>query len=251
MGVLLVDVGLAAMLVGLVSLAKPLRFLRIRSRLRGAAVLALGVLLVLAGMALPAPEKRVARAAMRLDEIMPVYQFDEVHTLRVHAPPERVLAAARAVTAREIRLFRFLTWLRSPRRPGERTPENILAPSPDKPLLDVSAGSGFIWLAQEPDELVQGTIVVRPSRPMRIDSPQEFLALDAPGYAKATINFHVADEGGGWTRLTTETRVYATDPWARRRFAAYWRVIYPGSSLIRYMWLRAIRKRAEAPAGVT
>jgi hypothetical protein len=29
-------------------------------------------------------------------------------------------------------------------------------------------------------------------------------------------------------------------------FGAYWRVIYPGSSLIRYMWLRAIKKRAEA-----
>jgi hypothetical protein len=47
------------------------------------------------------------------------------------------------------------------------------------------------------------------------------------------------------TLLTTETRVYATDPAARRRFARYWRVIYPGSSLIRRMWLRAIRKRAE------
>jgi len=26
----------------------------------------------------------------------------------------------------------------------------------------------------------------------------------------------------------------------------YWRVIYPGSALIRRMWLRAIKKRAEA-----
>lgn len=250
MGVLLVDAGLTAVLAGLLSILVPLRFLRIRSRLRGAAVLALGALLVLAGAALPAPEKRVDRAATRLDEIMPVYQFDEVHSLRVHAPPERVLAAARAVTAREIRLFRLLTWLRSPRRPWERSPESILAPSPDEPILDVSARSGFFWLAREPDELVQGTIVVRPRRPMRIDGLEDFLALDAPGYAKATINFHVEDEGGGWTRLTTETRVYATDPRARRRFAAYWRVIYPGSSLIRHMWLRAIRERAEAPAGL-
>ncbi|MBV8202739.1 MAG: hypothetical protein JOZ15_19150, partial [Acidobacteria bacterium] len=47
--------------------------------------------------------------------------------------------------------------------------------------------------------------------------------------------------------VTTETRVNATDAATRRRFAAYWRVIYPGSSLIRSMWLRAIRRRAEAP----
>jgi hypothetical protein len=47
------------------------------------------------------------------------------------------------------------------------------------------------------------------------------------------------------TLLTTETRVYATDASSRRRFARYWRVIYPGSSLIRRMWLRAVEKRAE------
>jgi hypothetical protein len=48
------------------------------------------------------------------------------------------------------------------------------------------------------------------------------------------------------TLLTTETRIYATDASSRRAFARYWRVIYPGSSLIRRMWLRAIKKRAEA-----
>ncbi len=37
----------------------------------------------------------------------------------------------------------------------------------------------------------------------------------------------------------------ATDAQARRRFACYWRVIYPGSALIRRMWLRAVKKRAE------
>jgi hypothetical protein len=39
--------------------------------------------------------------------------------------------------------------------------------------------------------------------------------------------------------------VFATDPASCRRFAVYWRVIYPGSALIRRMWLRAIRLRAE------
>ena len=59
------------------------------------------------------------------------------------------------------------------------------------------------------------------------------------------MNFLVEDEGGGWTRVTTETRVFATDAAATRRFAAYWRLIYPGSALIRRMWLRAIARRAE------
>ncbi len=43
-----------------------------------------------------------------------------------------------------------------------------------------------------------------------------------------------------------ETRVHATDDPTKRKFAAYWRTIYPGSALIRVMWLRAIRRRAES-----
>ena len=35
-------------------------------------------------------------------------------------------------------------------------------------------------------------------------------------------------------------------PGAVRAFAAYWRVIDPGSALMRIMWLRAVCLRAEA-----
>jgi hypothetical protein len=61
------------------------------------------------------------------------------------------------------------------------------------------------------------------------------------------MNFRVDRDGAGGCTLSTETRVFATDPASRRHFAAYWRVIYPGSALIRRMWLRAIRLRAEGP----
>ena len=59
------------------------------------------------------------------------------------------------------------------------------------------------------------------------------------------MNFRIEPDGKGGSRLSTETRVFATDAASRRRFAAYWRVIYPGSALIRRMWLRAVRLRAE------
>jgi hypothetical protein len=62
------------------------------------------------------------------------------------------------------------------------------------------------------------------------------------------MNFRLEDAGDGTTLITTETRIYATDASARRRFAGYWRVIYPGSALIRRMWLRAIARRAETLA---
>src|SRR5438105_15182133 len=65
------------------------------------------------------------------------------------------------------------------------------------------------------------------------------------GFALAAINFRVEDATNGEIVLTTETRIYATDASTKRKFAAYWRTIYPASALIRVMWLRAIRHRAE------
>jgi hypothetical protein len=45
--------------------------------------------------------------------------------------------------------------------------------------------------------------------------------------------------------VTTETRVFATTDSARRNFAVYWRIIRPGSGIIRGSWLEAIKRRAE------
>ena len=42
---------------------------------------------------------------MPLDEFLPDYDVNEVHSTRVAAPPEAVLAAARAVTSREVPLL--------------------------------------------------------------------------------------------------------------------------------------------------
>lgn len=244
-GVLLVDAGLAAGFLGFISLIRPLRFLGIRSRRRGAVWLAAGAALGLAGMALPAPVRRVSARVSRLDEIIPIYQFSEHHEIRVQATPEKVHEAVWAVTAEEIRLFRALTWIRAPHLSGGGR-ESILNAPAKKPILEVATSSGFMLLADQPGrEVVVGMLVIAPSRPReRLDTPEDFAALTAPGYAKAVMDFRMEDEGGGWTRLTTETRIWATDASARRRFAAYWRTIYPGSALIRRTWLRAIRERA-------
>jgi hypothetical protein len=72
------------------------------------------------------------------------------------------------------------------------------------------------------------------------------VAHNTPGFAAATMNFRIEDADPTSCMLTTETRVYATDISTRRVFAGYWRVIYPGSALIRRMWLRAIAQRAES-----
>jgi hypothetical protein len=184
----------------------------------------------------------------RLDEIVPRWQFAERHATRVRAAPAAVERAVRSVTAREIGLFRLLTWIRNPRLPGSAAPASILAAPPDEAILDVALRSGFVQLAASPDELVFGTIVVAPPGARSPLPAARYRDLVEPGWAKAVMNFRWYDDGAGWTRLETETRVFATDAASRRRFALYWRTIYPGSSLIRRTWLAAIRRRAEADA---
>ena len=163
------------------------------------------------------------------------------------ASPERVYQAIRDVTAREILLFRTLTWLR---RFGRAGPEGILNALEHLPLLEIAVRTSFLELAAEPEhEIVIGTLVMAPAgwRPQSSATPAAFQVPDAPGFAKAAMNFRVEQAGPGVVVVTTETRVYATDPRTCRRFATYWRVIHPGSALTRRTWLRAIRLRAEAP----
>lgn len=245
-GTILVYVGLAASFLGVVSLLKPLTFLGIASRWYGLLALGCGIVLLLIGETLPASEKQIRVQQTQLDEYVPVYQFEEFHSILVHAPPERVFKAIQEVSADEISLFRALTWIR---RFGQSGQESVLNAPPHQPLLAVALRTGFMKLAEGQDrEVVLGTLVVRPPRwrPNTRATPDDFKQLRAAGFAVAAINFRIQEEAGGFSLLTTETRAYATDASARRKFAAYWRVIYPGSALIRVMWLRAIRHRAEA-----
>jgi hypothetical protein len=181
-----------------------------------------------------------------LDDILPEFQFGEFHEVRVRAPAAQVFRAIRPVTAREIRFFRLLTWIRSPSLGARR--ESIVAPSPNVPILEVALRTGFVLLAEEPDrEIVFGTMLCRRFPGLARIGPAAFAAFSEPGYCKVAMNFRVTPQEAGFVRLTTETRILAVGSAASRQFAAYWRMIYPGSALIRRMWLDAIHRRALDP----
>jgi hypothetical protein len=48
----------------------------------------------------------------RLEEFAPMYQFSEVHRIRIRAPRTRIYRSFKEVTAAEITFFRALTWIR-------------------------------------------------------------------------------------------------------------------------------------------
>lgn len=235
--------GLLLAAAGLVLLVKPIPRLRVGTRTRALGVAAVGLGIAGIGLFLPVSESRAPRAETRLDAFTPVWQFREIHTIRIAAPPARVFEAIRQVRADEIFLFRTLTWIR---RAGRPLPPGILNAGASESLIDVATHSGFVQLADDPPrELVVGTVVVAPPGLRGTLTPQVFQSAPPPGFALATMNFVVTADGPNRSSITTETRVFANSSSARRRFAAYWRLIYPGSALIRRMWLRAIQRRAE------
>jgi hypothetical protein len=241
----LVYLGLTLLLAGLLSVLWPLRFLEIRTRRVGAMLAAGGVLLFLLALALPLGENTVTTDSAKLDDWMPRWQIRERHIIPVAASPEKVFAAIRAVRADDIFLFRTLIAIR---RCGQDGPESILNAPEQKPILDVATQTTFFLLAEEvPRELVIGTVVAAPpqARASGRLTPALFQNNLQPGVVLGTMNFLITPDDHGGSTVSTETRIYANNKSSLRQFAIYWRIIHPGSDIIRRMWLRAIKQRAE------
>ena len=245
--------GVVITLTGLLSLIRPLRWAAIYTRRRGALVAATGLILAFGATELPTPTHSAASRDAIIDQWLSEWQFGEYHERRVRASPQQVFAAIKRVRASDIFLFRTLMYLRGARLDGGTRAGEI--PQEEKPILDVALAGGFILLGvQEDRELLVGAIAAAPADVVRAAErgnvpaldPALFRTLGRPGFARVVMNFRVIPESDGWTRVTTETRVHAADRTTQRRFARYWRVIYPGSWTIRWNWLRAIEARLES-----
>jgi hypothetical protein len=171
--------------------------------------------------------------------------------VRIEAPPERIAAAIKEVTPRELGIVPgMVMWVRS-------IPSLLKGESGDgsrlsKPLLRPGQDSSWLVLAEEGDrELVIGFVgrfwEADGGPHVRVGTPEEFRAFARPGYAKAALNFHIGEpEDGKGCRVSTETRILTTDSASQRTFGRYWHGIYPGVALIRKGLLRAIKRRAES-----
>jgi len=194
--------------------------IRRRTRRQGLVLFIGGIGTVAIAVFWPVREEHVAEVHSHLDEIVPRWQFGEHHEIRIDATPDRIFEAIRDVTPREIRFFDTLTAIR---RIGGDGRESIINAPDDEPILSVATRTGFRMLVEDaPREMVFGTRV-------------------GPG-SSAVMNFRVEGDG----RLTTETRVaLAPSAGTRLLFGTYWRIIRPGSGIIRRGWLEAIKRRAE------
>ncbi len=238
----LVYSGIVLALAGLANLVIPFRFLGVRKRGVGALVLAGGVGLALVALSWPARTIRVAQHLSVLDDAMPEYQFYEKHSARIHARPDQVLQAVRESTFGDMKCMATLLRIRASALHIRDTGASLQ----NRRVLDTFAASGYITGGNEHEVVMFGGANARAKRGLGVRTLQEFTDYRVPGAVKMAYNFTVEDAGGGWTTLSTETRVLTTDDLTRRGMGRYWRLIVPGSGLLRRQWLDAIKKRAES-----
>lgn len=238
--------GIAIALCGVLSMLVPAAWLGFRRRVHSLllGVLA-GAILFSASWFWPVPLFTTPSPATRLDAFMPTYSFHERHELIIEAPAERVREALNHVTLTEIGVMQVLTRIRAlamgnfrmpPAAPSAPFLETMKLPLSGLFPLDDTRGEFIFGLAGQPWNNVS----------LRL-KPEEFRAWAPPGNVKVAANFLIEDAGSGRSRVITETRVAATDEFARRKMARYWALIYPGSGMTRYGLLKAIQERAEHP----
>ncbi len=185
---------------------------------------------------------------MLLDTFMPEYDFSERHETVVRASQFEAYRAVRNVDlARSLPIAALLLLRGVPHILTRKLPVARHV------TIDYLLDAGFVLLAEaEPEEVVLGVV----GKLWRLDSSverilsEEFKEFDAPGYAKATLNFTVDEIGPDSCIVATETRIACTDAASKQRFGLYWRLIGPFSGLIRRWTLDLIRGDAEAESSV-
>jgi hypothetical protein len=187
-----------------------------------------------------------------LDRFMPLYDIVERHHVRVLAPPDVTLAAARDLNIQGSYVARSLFKARELALGS--MPAELPLPTG---LLAAALSIGWGILADEVDrEIVLGAATKpwEPNPVFRDLLPRDFRAFAEPGYVKIAWTLRADPIAAGESIFRTETRAIATDAEARAKFRRYWALVSPGVLLIRRAMLAPVKAEAErrvAPLTVT
>jgi len=180
-----------------------------------------------------------------LDRFIPTYDVVERHRIRVAAPAEITMAAAREQDLLRVPLIRAIF----------RAREIAMGVAPGGPqprgLLAATQALGWGVLAEVPGrEIVVGAF----TRPWEANvtfhalPPEEFAAFAQPGFVKIVWTLRADPLDRETSIFRTETRAVATDAEARANFRAYWAFASPGIALIRRLSLPPLKREAERRA---
>ena len=175
-----------------------------------------------------------------IDDWLPRFDVHERHEIDLPVSPERALELVLSMPAAPDPIVRLLIGARGMTARHESLERFFLA-------------HRFVVLSRTTTEIVAGAVgaVWRPRGGLvHLDGADAWRDADMPGSIKAAVDFRAEPTATG-SRLSTETRVLASDARARRVFRLYWLVVGPFSALIRRRWLAAAMaaaKRSAAPS---
>lgn len=185
----------------------------------------------------PAPSSIQAimmRNPALIDQFLPVFDFSERHSIKIHASIEEVFSVVRTLNFTPSIFTRILFRLRGLPR---------VATS-----LSGLQEMGFVFLGERaPVEMVLGIVgkFWTPSGCIQSLTADSFRNFQTPGYAKAVWNFSISEIQPGLTQATTATRVLCLDKASLNLFRFYWVLVRPFSGFIRKRILVALKDQAE------
>ena len=181
-----------------------------------------------------------------LDDVLPHYEFRDTIAITADAPADRILAAFRSVTLRDMPLAWLLGALRYlPQRLIGTAPDA----SPDQPFFAMlRCSTCAVVLSEQSNELAFGMIGrlhrVTDQEPQELSGARAFRGFDRPGFEKLAMSVRVIPHDD--TNLVVlEHRTQALGASARLRFGLYWLVIKPMGAFVTYQMLQAVRRLAS------
>jgi hypothetical protein len=243
-------IGAILTIVGLVSLIHPLAFLLIINRSIAGLVALGGLLISVSSLFWPVKLEKSPTSEQQLDGLMPVYSSNEFHEVRINAPLEKVKQVFQVTGVKDIPIAHLLMKIRgiadedvdlSDRASNNRVSSEMVS-TPD-----------FNFFVVTPDEwitvmILKSAIITNNANlpaPPEISTLEQYISFNEPGYVKVAVNFRFIKINNNETILTTETRNNGISHKDNRVFGYYWRIIYPGSAIIRRLWLDTIKKKTE------
>lgn len=181
---------------------------------------------------------------MILDDLIPDPRYRMRHARDIRAAAADVWDALHSVTVSALPLTWALEGLRLvPARVARRSPP----PLAGRTFLDITPIP--VLSADRPHAVVSGGLtqawrIAGGATPPALDAAS-LRAWSEPGWVKVAMDFRLQPTDHG-TRLSTETRMRATDQHSGRAFARYWWIIRPAAGAIRSEVLRGVARRAEA-----
>lgn len=178
-----------------------------------------------------------------LDPFMPVFDVRERHAVTVRAPAPLVYQAAMQMDIQSLPLVRLIFWARG------RLMRSEPARRMTRGFVEETRALGWVCLLERPGELYLSGAACQPwvgNVVFESIAPDRFRAFAEPGRVKIAWTIECQSCGTTLTELASETRAVATDGDSRRRFMAYWQWARVGIIAIRWLFLPAIRRRAEA-----